>query len=143
MADQPDRRQPAEGGLRLHPRLLIAGAWTSLMFCYLYDDEFGFYRPGKLAAMSAGRTPLGPTTQQVLLAFSVMMSIPALMIFLTLILPRPVSRGLNLVLGLFYAAIVVATMIHGWQFDLYFLVLDVALSAAIVVLALRWPKAFA
>ena len=113
------------------------------MFCYLYDDEFGFYRPGKLAAMMAGRTPVGPTTQQVLLAFSVMMSIPALMIFLTLVLPRLVTRSLNILLGLLYAVIVGVTMIHGWQFDLYFLVLDVGLSAAIVILALRWPKAFA
>ena len=143
MADPADGGRTTGGGLGLHPRLKIAGAWTSLMFCYLYDDEFGLYRTGKLAAISAGRTPLGPTTQQLLLLFSVMMSVPAVMVFLSLVLPRAISRVLNIVLGALYAVIVVVTMIHGWQFDLYFLALDVALSAAIVLLALRWPRTFA
>ena len=66
-------------------KIKLSALWTSLMLCYVYGDYFGLYRPGKLEHMIDGRMgPLGAVTQNVLVGTSIMMAIPALMVFLTL-----------------------------------------------------------
>ena len=62
-------------------RVKLAALWASLMLCYIYCDYFELYQPGKLQSMLAGRLgPIGPTTQASLLAASVLLAVPALMI---------------------------------------------------------------
>ena len=57
------------------------------MFCYIYGDYFGLYKPGALQGILKGEMgPLGPTTQGILLGTSVLMAIPSLMVFLSLVL---------------------------------------------------------
>src|SRR5262245_52158245 len=64
----------------VHVRLKLSALWASVMFCYVYGDFFGLFRPGKLAAMLAGQTPIGPTTQGMLLGFAVLMAVPSAMV---------------------------------------------------------------
>ena len=69
-------------------RFVLSGLWASTMFCYIYADFFGLFRRGRMASMNEGMIlPLGEATPTVLLAVSVMMAIPSLMVALTLILP--------------------------------------------------------
>jgi hypothetical protein len=93
-------------------RIKLSALWASVMFCYVYGDFFGLFRPGKLATMLAGQTPVGPTTQGVLLAFAVVMAIPSVMVFLSLVLQPIFARWANIILGLIYSVIIVITMPH-------------------------------
>lgn len=68
-------------------RLKLSALWTSLTFCYLYGDYFGLYKPGKLQHMLAGAGPMGPTSQGSLLFVSLLLVVPGLMVFLSLVLP--------------------------------------------------------
>jgi hypothetical protein len=138
MADS--RKAPLDDP-RINVKLKLAALWASLMFCYVYGDYFGLYVPGKLGGMLAGRMdPLGPVTQGVLLGTSAMMAVPALMVCLSLLLRAPISRWANLALGLVYAAIMLMTMPGAWTFYLFFGVIEVALSLAIVWTAWLWPR---
>jgi hypothetical protein len=56
-------------------------------------------QPGKLTAMLAGRTPLGPVTPGLLLGFAIFMSVPAVMVFFSAALPARTNRWTNLILG--------------------------------------------
>ena len=48
-------------------RVKLSALWASVMFCYVYGDYFGLYKPGSLQHMLDGRMePLGPTTQGIL-----------------------------------------------------------------------------
>jgi hypothetical protein len=51
------------------------------MFCYVYGDYFGLYHPGQLQGMLHGDGPIGPTSQGTLVAVSILMAIPSLMVF--------------------------------------------------------------
>lgn len=137
--------KPALADTKIDVKLKLAAAWTSLIFCYVYGDYFGLYQPGKLDNMLHGRMgPLGEVTQGVLLGTSIMMAIPALMVFLCVVMKPLVSRWTNVLLGLAYAAIMVLTMLGGaWNFYLFFGVVEIALCLLIVRQAWKWPRAAA
>jgi hypothetical protein len=132
------------GDIQVHVRFKLAALWTSVMFCYVYGDIFWLYKPGKLQQMLDGKMPpFSHVTQGVLLGTSISMAIPAVMIFLTLALKARVSRWLNLIVGLLYAAFVAVTMPGAWAFYLFFGSLDILLTALIVWYAWRWPRQLA
>lgn len=135
------RTTPRLEDLKINVKLKLAALWASVMFCYIYADYFALYEPGKLQAMLNGQFfGAGPTTQGVLLAASIMLSIPGLMIFLSVALPPIFNRGLNIVAGAAYTAIILVTM-WGWDFYIFYGVIEVSLTSLVVWYAWRWPKA--
>jgi hypothetical protein len=126
--------------LKIDVKLEIAALWTSVMFCYIYADYFGLYVPGALQSMLEGKMgPLGPVTQGVLLGTSVMMSIPSVMIFLSLALKPKLNRWLNVIFGVIFTAIILITM-WSWAFYIYYGIIEVTLTILIVWYAWNWPK---
>ena len=122
-------------------KIKLSGLWTSLMLCYVYGDYFGLYRPGQLEDMVDGKMgPLGEVTQGVLVGTSILMAIPALMIFLALVLKAVLSRWVNAILGSAYAAIMVMTMPGAWRFYQLLGLIEIILSLCIVGLAVKWPR---
>lgn len=126
--------------IKVHVKLKLSALWVSVMFCYIYEDYFGLYVPGKLQGMLEGRIePLGPTTQGVLVGTSVMLAIPGLMVFLSLALRARLSRWLNIIFGVLYTVIILITM-WGWAFYIFYGIVEVTLTALIVWYAWAWPK---
>ena len=121
-------------------RLKLSALWAAVMFCYVYGDYFDLFKPGKLAAMTAGQTPLGPTTQAKLLGFAVMMAIPSAMVFLSLVLRAGVCRWANVILGIVYSAIIVLTMPGAWAFYLFLGCVEIALTLAVAWYGWTWPR---
>lgn len=121
-------------------KLILTGLWTSVMFLYIYADYFGLYIPGALQNMLAGKMgPLGPTTQGILLGTSVMMAIPSVMIFLSLVLKPGLNRWLNIIFGTLYTVIILITM-WSWMFYIFFGVIEVTLTLLVVWYAWTWPR---
>lgn len=129
--------------IKIHVRLKLGALWAATMSCYIYCDYFELYIPGKLQSMLDGRMdPLGPTTQGVLLGTSTMMALPSLMIALSLLMPTTVCRWANIALGAFFTAVMTGLAYEaGWYFYKGFAALEALMTAAIVVLAWRWPRA--
>ena len=122
-------------------RIRISALWASTMFCYVYGDYFGLFLPGTLMEMNAGiMGPLGTATPTIMLSVSLMMIIPSVMVFLSLILPAIVSRWINVVLGLAYSAIMLLTMMGAPLFYVFFGVVEVCLTLTIVWFAWAWPR---
>ncbi|WP_254422752.1 DUF6326 family protein [Rhodanobacter sp. B05] len=96
--------------IQVHVRFKLSALWAALMFCYIYGDYFGLYVPGKLQGILAGRGPVGPVSEGSLTATALLLAVPGLMVFLSLALAPRWCRWLNIVLGLFYTAIVLLTM---------------------------------
>ena len=121
-------------------RLKLSALWAALMFCYVYGDYFGLYQPGKLQSMLQGGGPIGPTSQGTLVAVSILMAIPSLMVFLPIVLPPTLNRWTNITLALLYAVIVGLTTPGSWAFYLFFSAVEVVLSLLIVWYAWSWPR---
>jgi hypothetical protein len=126
---------------RAPANIKLALLWASLMFLYIYNDYFSMYTAGTIDEMAKGRFgPLGPATDAVLVGVSTMLTIPALMIFLSAALPPPISRWLNVIFGLAYTAIETMTLFGSPIFYKIVVICEIVLTALIVFHALRWPK---
>ena len=128
--------------IKIHVKMKISALWASVMFCYIYGDYFWLYQPGKLQDMLKGNmAPFGSTTQGILLFTTVLMAIPAVMVFLSLALkPTNLNRWVNIIIGALYTAFVLITMPGAWAFYLFMGSIDVVLTALIVWYAWNWPK---
>jgi len=127
--------------IRIHVKMKLSALWVSVMLCYIYGDYFGLYEPGKLQGMLEGKMgPLGPTTQGVLLGTAILMAIPAVMVFLSLVLRAKLNRWVNIILGVIFTVIMLITMPGAWAFYIFLGVVEVVLTALIVWYAWNWPR---
>lgn len=121
--------------------LRLALLWASMMFLYVYNDYIAMYAPGTVAGMMEGQIgPLGQATDVVLFGVAVLMTIPALMVFLSAGAPAALSKWLNIGFGAAYTCVNAATFFGSWPFYQFIVAVEVVLSVSIVVSALRWPK---
>jgi hypothetical protein len=124
------------------PRLRLAAIWTSVLFLMIYADYFELYLPRKLPSMLEGRIgPLGPVTEGVMVGVTVLMSVPSVMIALSLLLPATVARWANITLGAVYIAITLMVIQGAWQFYVVFGLLEITLLVCAIIIAWRWPRA--
>ena len=135
----PTTARPLED-FKVPVKLKLAALWTSVMFCYIYGDFLGLYRPGDIKGILAGEGLLGPTSQGSLLAVAILIAVPAVMIFLSLALPPKVTRWLNILVGVLLTVIVLMTIPGSWAFSIFPSVIEVALQSLAVWYAWRWPR---
>ena len=122
--------------------LRLSLLWASMMFLYVYNDYIHMYVPGTIDSMIAGRMgPLGAATDTVLLGVAVLMTIPALMVFLSAGAPPVISKWLNVVFGAAYTCVNVATFFGSPLFYQFIVGVETVLSISIVAAAVTWPKA--
>ena len=125
-------------------KIKLAGLWTSLMCCFIYADFFTLFIPGHIEQLIHGHMGIGDTSPVKLLLISVMMSIPALMIFLCLVLKSAVNRVVNIIAGSLFTLIMILTLLNSidrWMmFYLYFGSVEIIITLTIVVFAFKWTK---
>lgn len=130
---------------KINIKIKLAVLWTALMFLYIYADYFRLMTPGKLEKMMKLQTPMGETTPGLLVTFSVILIIPALMIFLSVFLKPQINKWLNIVVALIYACIsilIITSSIHNeWQrFFVIFNFVEIVIFAIIIAQAWKWPR---
>ena len=74
------------------------------------------------------------------LLVAMLLVVPGLMAFLSLMLPARFARWLNIGLALFYAAFVAITMPGAWWFYLAYSCIEITLCGVIAWLAWHWPR---
>jgi len=129
----------------INVKIKLAFLWTTLMFLYIYADYFRLMTPGKLEKMMQLQTPMGPTSPGLLVLFSVILIIPALMIFLSVFLKPAINKWLNIVIALLYASISILIVVSGigdeWQtFFVIFNLVELLVLVIIISQAWKWPR---
>ncbi|MEO3408432.1 DUF6326 family protein [Mucilaginibacter sp. CAU 1740] len=129
---------------QINVKLKLAALWTALMFCYIYGDFFTLCVPGRIEELMKGQTGTGSTTPTLLLLYAVLLSIPPLMIFLSVAARPKVNRIFNLLAGSIYTLVmilVVGTSISKWMvFYIYLGIIEIVITCTIVGYAWSWPK---
>src|SRR3989337_1336712 len=87
---------------RIPVQAKLAAAWTSFMFLYIYVDYFHLFMPGSIEDILAGKVFVFDITQVFLLAGLALVTIPALMIFLSVALSAKVNRWTNIIVAAVY-----------------------------------------
>ena len=123
-------------------RAKLAAAWTSFMFLYAYVDILGFYTPGTVTDILDGRVFEFDLSQTFSTSALALVSVPALMIVLSVLLPAGANRVTNLAVAAIYVPVTVFNLVgDSWVF-FYGLgvVLELALLALVVRYAWTWPR---
>jgi Family of unknown function (DUF6326) len=117
----------------------LSALWVALMFLYIYADHFSLFRTGQIEKMTSGQIGPFPVTQGSLLIFSILMIIPAVMVFLSLALKLKINCWVNIILGVLYTFVNVSNLIgESWAYYIAFGVIEIALTLLIVWNAWKW-----
>ncbi|MDQ3123221.1 MAG: DUF6326 family protein [bacterium] len=125
---------------KVNVRVMLAALWTSFMFLYIYVDYFALYMPGKIEDILNGRVFTFDITQGFLIAALVSVSIPALMIFLSVGLPAKISRWTNIILATVFIPYSLFNLAgEAWPHMIFGAAVEVALLGLIIRYAKKWP----
>jgi hypothetical protein len=126
---------------KVNVRIKISALWTALLFVFAYVDIFSLYRPDFRADLESGVIGGFILGQSFLLAATIYIAIPSLMVFGALVLRPRVNRIVNIGLSIIYALTIVAGAIGEWSYYILGSAIEVAVLAAIVHYAWTWPRA--
>jgi hypothetical protein len=127
---------------KIDVKIKLSSLWAAVTFCYLYGDYFELYVPQKVSGMINGESMLD--TPMKLFAASVLLAVPALMVFLSVVLKPAFNRWSNITLGVFYTAIMVLiaiTSLTPWRtFYVFLAIVESALTSLVIFYAFTWPR---
>ena len=131
--------------LRLPVQAKLAAAWTSFMFLYIYVDHLGLYKPGHVDGILNGLIWKFDVSATLLTIILVSVSIPALMVVLSMTLPARANRATNLVVATLYIPFSVFNAAGAtWEWAAFYglsIGIEVLLLAFILRSAWTWPRA--
>ena len=127
---------------KINIKIKLSALWTSLVFCFLYGDYFELYTPGKVDSLLTGNNVLdSPMT---LFIASVILSIPSLMVALSVLLNAKLNRILNISFGMLFTLMMlligINSMTPWYEFYVFLAFLESLITIVIIWLAWKWPK---
>ena len=127
--------------VKINVKMKLSALWVALMLIYAYADILSLFKAGAIEKMMDGFMGPFPVTQGSLLSASILMMIPAVMVFLALALKAKVNRWVNIILGVLYTFVNISNLIgETWIYYISFVVVEIALTLLIVWFAWRWPN---
>lgn len=133
--------QKALEDIKLNVKLKLAALWASFMFLYIYVDYFHLYMPGALEDMLAGKVFVFEITQAFLLVVLATVTIPALMIFLSVALPAKVNRWVNIIIAGVYIPYTLFNLVgEAWMHMVFGAIVEVVLLLLVIWYAWKWPE---
>lgn len=127
--------------IKINVKLKLASLWASFMFFYIYVDYFHLYMPGCIKDILNGKVFVFDISQVFLLAALVSVTIPALMIFLSVALPAKVNRWANSIIAGVYIPYTLFNLAgEAWAHMVYGAVAEVVLLCLIIRYAWKWPR---
>ena len=133
--------QNALEDIKVSLKLKLATLWASFMFLYIYIDYFHLYMPSQIEDILRGRVFKFDITQGFLLAALASVTIPALMIFLSVALPAKVNRWANIIIAAVYIPYTLFNLAgEAWMHMVFGAVVEVVLLCLIIRYAWKWPR---
>jgi hypothetical protein len=126
---------------RISTPVKLAGLWGAVMFMYIYVDIIGFFKPGTITEILAGKAWIYDIDQTWLLLSLMLMTLPVIMVCASLILPSRMNRYANIGLGAFH--IMIAFGFASGEINAYYLfgtIVEVIILAMIIRTAWKWPR---
>lgn len=126
---------------KIDVKLKLAALWASVMFVYAYVDIIGFYKPGTVEDILAGIVFEFEITQTWALIALAFLTIPSLMVFLSVALSARVNRWTNIIMAILYIPFSLFNVLgESWIYYYWFgAVVEVVLLALVVWYAWKWP----
>ena len=116
-------------------QIKLSSLWVALMLTYLLGDVLrifsGDFKAGEIGDM--------PITQTMYLGLAILMVIPVVMVFLTLVLNYPVNRWANIILAIFFFLFnLVGLPTYPSLYDKFLIIVGLAFNVLTVWYAWKW-----
>jgi len=115
-------------------RILLSALWVTALLIYLYGDVLRIYS-GDFARMTEGK----PSSGVQWLGAAVLMLIPILMVFLSLVLPQDVARWANIIVaGGFFLFVLIDVRSYPSAYDKFLLLVSLVFNVVTIWYAWNW-----
>lgn len=126
---------------KVNVKLKLAALWTSLMFLIIYIDYFALYMPGMMENIRTGRVFVFDITQGFLIGALTVVTIPALMIFLSVALPAKANRLTNIIIATVNIPLMLFNLAgEAWAHMVLGAAIEVVLLLLVIYYAWKWPR---
>lgn len=127
--------------IKVSVKLKLAMLWTCFMFLYIYVDYFALYMPRKIEDIVQERVFVFDITQGFLFTALASVTIPTLMIFLSVALPAKVNRWVTIIIAAVYIPFTLFNLAgEAWAHMVFGAVVEVVLLGLIIRYAWKWPR---
>ncbi len=127
--------------IKVSLKVKLASLWTSLMFLIIYIDYFHLYMPSMIDDIQKGKVFVFEITQGFLVAGLTMVSIPALMIFLSIVLPAKANRWTNIIIAAINIPFMLFNLVGlAWIHMMFGAFVEVIILSIIIRYAWNWPR---
>lgn len=127
--------------IRVSVKLKLAALWSSFMFLYIYVDYFHLYMPGTIKDILAGKVFVFDISYVFLLIAMIMVTIPTLMIFLSVALPAKVNRCTNIIVAAVFIPYMLFNLVgEAWVHMYFAAAVEVFLLCLVIRYAWKWPR---
>ena len=127
--------------LKINIKVKLTALWTAFMFLYIYVDYFHLYMPGQIEDILAGKVFTFDISYVFLLIALILITIPALMIFLSVALSAKVNRWANIIIAAVYIPYTLFNVVGETWVHIYLgAAVEVVLLSLIIRYAWKWPR---
>jgi hypothetical protein len=128
--------------IKVDLKLKLAALWTSLMFLIIYLDYFHLYMPDKIEDILKGSVFVFDITQGFLLVALIILTIPSLMIFLSVALPAKINRWVNIIIAAVNIPCILFNLAgEAWIHMVFGALVQVVILCLIISYSWKWPRA--
>jgi hypothetical protein len=127
---------------KVNVRIILSALWIAVMFIYVYADIKTLFQPEIPGQIMSGTVAGMKITQGFLFAAAILMSIPAIMIILSLILEPGINRKLNIIVSFLHIVLILITrLVPGkiWYYYIYYQSIEAIFHFLIIWYAWKWP----
>lgn len=127
---------------KIDVRIILSSLWIMRMLCSLQGDSTRFHDPVALNKLVAGTSGI-EITNTALLALSILMAIPIVMSFLSLVLKAKANRWANIGVGAFFVLFeifFIFNSIGDAAYEIFWAVGYLASAALVVGYAWKWTQ---
>ena len=124
-------------------KVVLSALWVAMLFVFAYVDIFGFFRADVLNAAIEGEVgSTGLAVNQVFLTAALTyISLPSLMVVLSLVLTPRANRIINIAVSFLYTVTILVSCIgETWVYYLIGSAIEAVLLLAIARTAWKWPR---
>ena len=115
-------------------RIVLAGLWIAVMLTYLWGDVLRIFAGDVIPGEIMGT----PATQGMWMLIAVIMLVPIVMIVLTLTLPFPAVRWMNIVMPVVVVVFNLVGLPYPGMYDNFLIAVSIVFNAVTIWYAWKW-----
>jgi len=127
---------------KVNVKIILAALWVAVMFIYVYADIKTLFQPEIPEQIIAGSMGGMTINQSFFLAAAILMSIPPIMILLSLMLRPGINRWVNIIVSFLHILLIIATRFVPckiWYYYIYYQSIEAIFHFLIIWFAWKWP----